>query len=240
MNTDIRLKISFFDNIKILKLYRRCGADGVLALIRLWCYVAANKPDGKLTDMDAEDISLVACWAHADSMLTVCEELRLIEKKGKVYVIHDWEDNNPWAASADKRSEQARDAAKARWGKTKEKQEVSPNAASMRSACVAHANSNAPYLTLPTITLPQEYEGSKEFAECWLEWEKYRRQKKQTLTEATIKKQIKMLTALPVETAIAVIDMSIRNGWTGLFPEKVGQKGSTVDDKIRLPWMYGG
>ena len=40
MNTDIRLSTDFFGNVKVKKLKKRLGADGVLALIALWAYCA--------------------------------------------------------------------------------------------------------------------------------------------------------------------------------------------------------
>ena len=84
-----------------------------------------------------------------------------------------------------------------------------------------HAQGNAPFLSFPYLTLPSHFAQSRDFAEVWVEWEKYRREKKQTLKQTTVERQIKELTKHPLPVAIATLEVSIKNGWTGLFPEKV-------------------
>jgi phage replication O-like protein O len=63
--------------------------------------------------------------------------------------------------------------------------------------------------------------------EKWAEWVQHRIEIRKKLTPSTIAKQIKVLTQSIADgiDAEAVIDESITNGWTGLFPAK--QKGST-------------
>lgn len=59
--------------------------------------------------------------------------------------------------------------------------------------------------------------------EKWEEWEQHRKEIKKKLTPLTVKKQIKLLSNyIPIYDLI--IEQSIQNGWTGLFPEKVDQK----------------
>jgi hypothetical protein len=59
--------------------------------------------------------------------------------------------------------------------------------------------------------------------EKWAEWEQHRKEIKKKLTPLTAKKQIKLLSNyIPIYDLI--IEQSIQNGWTGLFPEKVDQK----------------
>ena len=55
--------------------------------------------------------------------------------------------------------------------------------------------------------------------EVWSNWLKYRKEKKQTLTESTIKLQLKEL-GKNQTTHIEIIKQSIKNGWSGLFPLK--------------------
>lgn len=54
-------------------------------------------------------------------------------------------------------------------------------------------------------------------AESWAEWNEFRKQKKQKLTPLSIKKQLKFLEQHKADHA-AIIERSIQNGWTGLFP----------------------
>lgn len=67
--------------------------------------------------------------------------------------------------------------------------------------------------------------------EVWQEWVEYRKQKKQTLTVISIKKQIKFL-ELHKEDHVEIIIRSITNGWTGLFPLRKDYKNPS---KISAP-----
>ncbi|ASN68660.1 hypothetical protein 3S11_37 [uncultured Caudovirales phage] len=55
--------------------------------------------------------------------------------------------------------------------------------------------------------------------DVWADWCAHRRDLKKALTEEACKRQIKTLEGH--HNPEAVIDLSIRNSWTGLFPEKV-------------------
>jgi hypothetical protein len=58
---------------------------------------------------------------------------------------------------------------------------------------------------------------------AWLEWESYKKEKKQKLTPSTAKKQMAFLGGRAGPEAIAIINQSITNGWTGLFELKTHQ-----------------
>lgn len=150
-NTDYRLSTSFAHHPKTIKLMRRLNADGVLAFVFLLGHVAQLKSDGKLTGMDAEDISIAAQW-HGEPEIFVNELLKVgfLEKGSDgVLSIHDWADHNPWAVGAAARSEKAKKAAQKRWG-TKPGNAPS-NAPSISEQCKdsgaampQHAKGNAP------------------------------------------------------------------------------------------------
>lgn len=57
-------------------------------------------------------------------------------------------------------------------------------------------------------------------AEKWKEWEDYRRKRGKAISEAAARKQMKMLSDLTQEEAIAAIDQSIANDYQGLFPPR--------------------
>ncbi|ECF2941167.1 GntR family transcriptional regulator [Salmonella enterica subsp. enterica serovar Pomona] len=59
-------------------------------------------------------------------------------------------------------------------------------------------------------------------AEIWLDWIKFRREKRQPLTETTCTYQAKQLAGH--QNADEVIRRSIAGGWQGLFPERVPNK----------------
>lgn len=64
----------------------------------------------------------------------------------------------------------------------------------------------------------------------WLEWEAHRREKGKKLTPTTIKRQLSFLEANRGQYR-AIIEKSILNGWTGLFP--IEKKDIRDSDKAR-------
>lgn len=64
----------------------------------------------------------------------------------------------------------------------------------------------------PVAVLPEWIDAS-----AWATWEEYRKQKKQKLTPLSIKKQLAFLEQHKSEH-VDIINRSIMNGWTGLFP----------------------
>lgn len=121
-NIDFRLSVGFFEHPKIQKLRRRLGKAGVLDLIVLLRHTAQNKPDGILGGMDTEDIAIAAGHdGDPDAFVATLIELRLLdEQEDGVLAVHDWEDHNPYAAGARRRSEAGRKGADARWGAAKD------------------------------------------------------------------------------------------------------------------------
>jgi hypothetical protein len=116
MNTDIRLKTDIMQHHKIIKLRKKFGAAGVLAFISLLLYAGVHRTKGTLSDMDNEDIAIAAMWdGDADKLVDTLHSLRLLDKDGVWYSIHDWAEHNPWAFGAKERSEQAKKAANKRW-----------------------------------------------------------------------------------------------------------------------------
>lgn len=65
-------------------------------------------------------------------------------------------------------------------------------------------------------------------AEIWLDWIKFRREKRQPLTETTCTYQAKQLAGH--QNADEVIRRSIASGWQGLFPDRVPNKPATEAD----------
>lgn len=109
MNTDIRLSVDFYSSLKVRKLIKRLGADGVVSLLKLWIWCAKERPTGVLSKCAKDDIDLVADWngdspnEFADTLI----ELGFldIDAESGEYVIHDWIENNPYAAEAAARSD---------------------------------------------------------------------------------------------------------------------------------------
>jgi hypothetical protein len=113
MNVDIRLKVTWYTNLKRKKLQRLLGAAGPLAFIDLLIYTSMHRPTGNLTDMDEADIEIAAQWdGEKGEFVQTLLKLNFLEKKEKYYALHDWKEHNAYAAKAPERSERARKAAK--------------------------------------------------------------------------------------------------------------------------------
>jgi len=71
---------------------------------------------------------------------------------------------------------------------------------------------------------------SNTLNECaWSEWLEFRRKvKRKPVSEVAAKRQIKKLTSLPEVVQQMVIDHSIENDYTGLFPEKFAKMAEPV------------
>jgi hypothetical protein len=149
MVNDIRLNIGFRRNIKVQKLHKRLGADGVLSLITLWAYTAEQYPLGKLHNLDADDVELAAMWpGERGVFVQTLIEIGFIDSKKQGLELHDWEKHQAWVVGAPARSEKARKGGKAKAAK------VCKSAPSMLQASVEHATSTAPILSYPFPTLP--------------------------------------------------------------------------------------
>lgn len=120
MNTDFRIQIGLFTHPKYLKLHRQLGDSGAIALVCLFAYAAQNKPDGILTNADADDIAIASGYSgDSDAFVASLLKIRFLEQREDgVYFIHDWAEHNPWAVTAPARSDKARVAANKRWGNT--------------------------------------------------------------------------------------------------------------------------
>lgn len=172
MTTDIRLKLSYRNHPKTKKLALKLGPVAPLNFIYLLMFAAESKSDGRLTDMDHEDIALAADFAGDPSeWVETLLALRLLDQDGGVLVIHDWEDNNPWAAGAKERSAKAKKAAKARWSTENQSLSTKKDAPSMDEHCGEHESAmrvlkkgNAPSPSPSPSPLPTQEDQDQEQA----------------------------------------------------------------------------
>lgn len=124
------------------------------------------------------------------------------------------------------KSDKARESALERWNKRKN------NTIAMRSHSDGNAikerrgeeikgkeTADAQILGL----LPFE---SIDFSIAWNEWLQFRKEIKKKMTPKSAEKQLNFLGARPELEAIAIINQSIQNGWTGLFDIKHQTNGT--------------
>lgn len=72
---------------------------------------------------------------------------------------------------------------------------------------------------------------SDEFNNAWSDWQKHRKELKKKLTPSTEKKQLDFLGGRPENEAIAILEQSMMNGWTGLFEIKNKVNGTTKKEQ---------
>lgn len=106
---DARVNVSIVTHPKTKKLKRRLGDSGPWKLICLFLWAAANRSDGKLTGMTAEDVELAVDWAGDDgAFVATLVAVGFLDGEDGNYCIHDWAEHNPWSAGASARSEKAK------------------------------------------------------------------------------------------------------------------------------------
>jgi hypothetical protein len=106
---DARVNVSIISHPKTKKLIRRLGDGGAWKLVCLFLWAAANRSDGKLTGMTAEDVELAVDWAGDDgAFVATLVAVGFLDGEDGSYAIHDWAEHNPWSAGAGARSEKAK------------------------------------------------------------------------------------------------------------------------------------
>lgn len=106
-----------FDNVKTVMLEDELGAEGVLALIRLWCYSARNSPKGQLKKSN-KFVALAARYTGChDTFVGLLLDIGFLDEDDNYFYLHDWKEHNPFAFFAEERSEAARKSAEEGWKK---------------------------------------------------------------------------------------------------------------------------
>lgn len=143
---DIRMDVAFLRNLKTRKLIAALGADGIVSLIRLWCYVRERHPQGVLDGVGLDDLEVIVEWPGTPGDFTAYTTSKRwvdVSPEG-VLSVHDWPDHQPWAFGTERRSNAAKIGAQTKWQKVKNKGE---NARRIRGASEAHINRNAAKLS---------------------------------------------------------------------------------------------
>ena len=120
MSADIRIAVGFPNHPKTVKLDRRLGFQGIRSLLALWTWAAQNRPDGNLggangrptvvqRPLDEEDIEIAAQWpGEPGAFVATLVTLGWLDQTERGYLLHEWQQHNPWVAAATDRSDKAR------------------------------------------------------------------------------------------------------------------------------------
>lgn len=118
----------------------------------------------------------------------------------------------------------------------KEEQERSPQAATVTGADKPPKDNNSlpssqkkPKSSFDPLSIPLPH--GPRFRHVWGEWTQHRKEKRNPLTPLAASKQLKELATLSEEGAMECIATSIKNGWSGLFPDNHRKKS----DVFRKP-----
>jgi hypothetical protein len=112
MNKDVRIQASLPSHPKTKKLVRALGPGGGWFLVRLFLWVAVNRPDGDLNGLSDDDLELAIDWPNEPgAFIAHLAGVGFVDGGECTRRIHDWEEHNPWAAGAADRAHASRYAA---------------------------------------------------------------------------------------------------------------------------------
>lgn len=116
---DFRIDTGWRNHPKRVKLRRRLGADGVLAIEDLWAFCAESRPNGDLSGMDAEDIAIAARYEAdtPDTFVSTLVELRMLDVCDGSYRVHDYESSQPYVSTSNARKLSSQKAIHERWAR---------------------------------------------------------------------------------------------------------------------------
>ena len=173
MNKDFRISVALPTHPKTIMLMRQAGDRAFYSLVRLWAYVAQNKPSGELTDLSTDYIEIAADWqGEPGAFVQALVDLRFLDPIEGGYRIHDWEEHNGYASAAGMRSEKARKAAKAKWQRADDAQAVpkqcSSNAQADNEQCLdKNEQCPSPSPTPTPSPKPKKKEYTDDFERFW-------------------------------------------------------------------------
>ncbi len=219
--SNLNLDLNYFEHPKIRRLVGLLGHDAEIFPIRLWCYCGLyHTDDGVFSGYSVQEIEGVAKWnGEPGTMVKAMVQVGLLDKTGKNYGIHDWQETNGHLIAFKIR---AKTAAEKRWGTSN---------ATSNAKCTPKQSPNQPTIpTKPTIPsfvpedLPSELTHVPNIITAWMDFEEHWKEIKKPLTPRSRKELWSFLSQQA--DPVAVIRQSIRNGWRGLFELKENGNGA--------------
>lgn len=155
MSTDARLSTGLPAHPKTKKLIRRVGEGGAWALVCLILWARANRPDGDLSGMSAEDIELAIDWrGEPDALVAALRAVGFLDGEEGAYQLHDWAEHQPWSAGAEARSQKAKWASLCRQhGREEAARQMPEYAAKLATSTTSTATSKASSATSTDIAV---------------------------------------------------------------------------------------
>lgn len=112
----INVSVHYFSDPKVRRLIGLLGKSADVLPLRLWCHCGAQHGEtGRLVGYTEEEIEAVCeWWGEKGKMFHAFTKLKLIERKGKDVVVHDWTE---WQGHIRALRKRAKNNAKKRWAK---------------------------------------------------------------------------------------------------------------------------
>jgi len=154
MPADFRVACGFQHHPKVKQLRRRLGDAAAFSLVCLWGYTAEQGPDGSIRN-DPEFIATAAEWSgDPEAFVNALIECGLLDRKGRSLLVHNWAIRNPFAASFEKRSTQAREANRIRWEREHQERMRQPSEPESGSDTVGTISDSGSAPPLPSSSPP--------------------------------------------------------------------------------------
>jgi hypothetical protein len=146
---DFRVPCGFMRDLRFLRMFRYFKADGVMAILLLWDWVAEQYPTtGVLKNVSPEVLHTICkIQEDKDNFVSTMIDSGVIDKDvNDTFYLPGWVEEQPYAAESEKRSTQARENANKRWNNnpaTNRKKALCPGIAlALQSEC-SNTNSKA-------------------------------------------------------------------------------------------------
>lgn len=237
----IKLDVSLFDNRKI-KAIRAMPDGDQMTLIWIMLLTIAGRCNDEGRCYLAKDIyytpEMLATELGLDEgiiskSIDVFDRLGMITLEDKGFSITNWEKYQ----STD-RLARIREQTRLRVQRYRERKKEALEEPAETPAKVVRLETPAKKEE-PSVVIPDNL-NTKAFREAWEKWKGYRKRIKKKLAPETEESQLKKLSKHGEQTAIAMIEQSIGEGWTGLFELKGKWKQQPVEDYDKgLEEQYG-
>lgn len=144
---DARISCGLPDHHKMIKLERRCGAEGFKSFICLVLWCRRNKPSGILIGLTDEDVEIAARWLGTPgAFIKAMAEVRFFDGSSQNFTMHDWEEHNWYSSQEDHRTLQATRAVMVREVKNGRRTQVDADKIIKRKEKQLNARSSVRYL----------------------------------------------------------------------------------------------
>lgn len=227
MGFEIPVDVDYFDHPKTMALIGIIGPEADIYPLRLWRWCALYAKEGVVTAGRPQIEGACKWQGKPGALYRALMKAGFVEADG--ITIHSWLDHVGRAIrlyETKKRKQREKYAAEVNHGTgilPEENDRIPPiqshpkksqTGSSEKSAKRGERRKKPPL----EIVIPDKI-NTPAFAKAWGEWQAYRRERRLTCAEATLRGQLGKLEKLGSEAAIKEIEESIANGWQSVCYE---------------------